>query len=394
VVTFAPFAGHLVRPELADRVIAPPPDGDDGRSRAVRDPLSFLHVIPPEENEPAPTGLGRDALTACRVRLERLVVRAFAPLRHPAFVVHRVEREGRMHTGVLGEVPIAEYRAGRIRRHEDVRSDKARRFATSMAVIRASSTPVFLLTVDCDDLRDGLLEETERAPPHLDVTIADGSRHTLWRASDRAATTIRGHLEGAETLTIADGHHRTDAFNRVAEADGTPDRFRFLADVFPAEEVATSGYHRCVTDLAGRRPEELLEELRRRFDVAEVADPEATIRGPCSFGMLLEGSWYQLHSHAMCEDLDVVVLHEQLLAPLLGIEDATSDERLTFVAGTHGTQAVAERCRNGTAAVGFVLPPIAVQDVVAAATAGRTLPPKSTWFEPKLPAGLAVRWLD
>lgn len=387
MVRVAAFSGQLVRPELAHRVVAPAPRGDARRAAAARDPLSFLHVIPPEEEEPSPAGLGVDALEACRARLERLVAEAFEPLASPAYLVHRIEGDGGSHLGVLGEVPVSEYVERRIHPHEDVRPSKVRRFTRSVRVIGASSTPIFLLAPSSERLSQVLRETAGTTSPVLDVTIADGSRQTLWRTSEPAGSAIAACLAEAD-LTIADGHHRSEAFAHVAEETEQED-LHLLAAIYPAEEVTTLGYHRAVDDLDGLGPDQVLHAVAERFEVEELADAptEAPARG--SIVMLLDRRWYRLRPTSGTDRLDVVVLHEELLDPVLGIDDPGDDERIGFVPGVRGPAEVAERCAAGGA--GFLLPPIEVEEVVRAASVGLTLPPKSTWFEPKLPAGLAVR---
>lgn len=397
-----PFTGSIVTPEHAAESVTPAFELLDAAQRtelADRRPRSYLHVI---AGEAEGTGPSRRAprLERCAAALQRLLEEGvFVATAGPRAVAYRIDDGPRAHTGLLVEVAIAEQLAGKVRPHEQIRTEKVRRFTAHLRAVGASSTPALLLHRPAAEL-GAIRDELTVPPPHLDVTAVDGTRHRLWVRGDPALVERLSDLLGAiGTLYVADGHHRIAAAARVAETldDAAPDdpRRRFLACLMPTDEVGLLAYHRLVSAADGPDRDEILAALRRRVRVEPVGDGAA--RRPERRGtvmMRLGDGWVRLDLDTARGDdvvFDAELLQEQVLAPVFGIADPTTDRRLGFVADDRLDELV-DRCRRG-GAVGFVLAPAAVSDVLAVADAGRTVPPKSTWFRPKLPSGLVLHHL-
>jgi uncharacterized protein (DUF1015 family) len=408
VAAIYPFRALRPPRDKVQEVAAVPYDvvnTDEARALAEGNPLSFLHVSRPEIDLPAGTGLYSDEVYAkARENFDRL--KRECPLETeaaPSLYLYRLVMGEHTQTGVAACFSVDEYDRDLIRKHERTRPDKENDRTRHLLELQAQTGPVFL-TYRADRRIDALVEAETHEEPLYDFTARDGVRHTLWRAG-RPEQLARCFAE-VPLLYIADGHHRAASASRARAAlreknpnhTGREEYNRFLAVVFPDDQMQILPYHRVVKDLNGRSPEEFLAAVKGRFDVTDNANP----RGPARAGhwhMYLAGKWYGLNlrdgdSAARSDDptsaLDVSLLQENLLAPVLGVTDPRTDKRIDFVGGIRGTQELERLVDEGRAAVAFALYPTSIEDLLRVSDSGGVMPPKSTWFEPKLRDGILI----
>lgn len=404
MVDVRPFRALRPAPGLEARVLCPPYDVVDtaeARAWADGDPDSFFRVTRPEIELPDDADPHAEHVYALgRRHLDELVARGVLERDSgPAYSVYRLRMGEVVQTGVVAAVSVEDYDAGRVRIHEHTRPDKELDRVRHVDALDAQDEPVFLVGRRSSDVAEIVARVTGREP-RTDVETRDGVRHTLWVVDDPAeVAALHRALGGVGDLYVADGHHRSAAASRVhALRAGRPgEHDAFLAVVFPLDDVHVMAYNRVVRDLGGRTPEQFLAAL------AEVVDLEPA-PGPVSpasrheLGVHLGGRWYLARARDVAEDdvlarLDVSVLQDRVLAPLLGIADPRTDTRIAFVGGIRGSAEIERLVAEG-AAVGFTLHPTSIEELVAVADAGHVMPPKSTWFEPKLASGLVVHPLD
>jgi uncharacterized protein (DUF1015 family) len=289
---------------------------------------------------------------------------------------------------------VADYDSNRIRRHEFTRPDKEDDRVRQIEALNAQTGPVLLAYRSQVDV-DSMLADSTRADPDVDLVADDGIAHSLWvvRDQERVAE-ITAAFDAMDALYIADGHHRSAAASRVAAGRAGDSRAGyFLCAIFPHAQMQILDYNRVVRDLAGMSPETLLAGIAERFSVLPEGAAVHPDR-PGTFGMYLAGQWYRLviqaerTPHDPVGRLDVSLLADNLLAPLLGIEDPRRDRRIDFVGGIRGLAELERRVDSGGMCVAFSLYPTRMEDLMAVADAGEVMPPKSTWFEPKLVDGL------
>lgn len=397
-----PLPALRPRPEAAAAVAAVPYDvvsTEEARALAAGNPRSFLHVTRPEIDLPPGTDPYTDEVYALgRRKLERFV--ADGVLLHDpiaALYPYRLEVDGHRQTGIMACVSVDEYDAGAIGIHEKTRPDKEDDRTRHLLAMGCHPEPVFL-TYRAAAAIDGLVDEVvETQAPLYDFAAPDGVRHTMWRV------TAHEHLVDAfaavPALYVADGHHRSAAASRaraeLAASRGAGPWDRFLATVFPHDQVRILPYNRLVRDLGGLSPAAFLARLGEAMERVEPGGPEPGGRG--RFALYLDGRWHAVVAPEArvgdpdpVESLDAAILQSAVLAPLLGIDDPRTSPRLDFVGGARGSDELARRVDSGEAAAAFALHPLGVDELMAVADAGRVLPPKSTWFEPKLRSGLVV----
>ena len=398
----APFAGLRAAPGYADAVAAPPYDvlsTEEARAAAQGRPWSFLHVSRPEIDFPDETPAGAPALydgaAAAFARMTRDEVLIRDPA--PRFYAWRMESEGRTQTGLAGAASLARYEQGAIKRHESTRPAKVEDRARHLAALGAQTGPV--LTIHRPDAEVRRLIAAACAGPPLCRAVLDGVvTHTLW-AIDGAdeIEALAEKFDRIGALYIADGHHRAAAAQMAAQAMGAGTgeaAGRLLTVSFPADEVRILGYHRIVQGLNGLTGEAFLREVGKALACEPAAGPVEPER-PAQFGMYVEGRWYRLAADvqapaggSVVNRLDVSLLARLVLGPILGILDPRLDARIDFVGGGRGIDALAATVDGGEATVAFSLYPTSVEDLMAVADASAILPPKTTWFEPKLADGL------
>jgi len=404
-----PFAG--LRPcsaDVAAAVAAPPYDvlsSDEARQMAADKPLSFLHVskaeidLPPEVDHYAPEVYARSAMNFRRL-IDGGVLRR-DPL--PCYYAYRLVMGEHVQTGLVAAASIAAYDSNRIRKHEFTRPDKEDDRVRQIEALNAQTGPVLLAHPD-DPEAESLLAAATGKPAVADLRADDGIRHTLWLIDDDAAMArISAVFDAMPALYIADGHHRSAAASRVAAGRPQVGKGRadsFLAVIFPARQMQILDYNRVVRDLNGLGVEAFLLAIGERYRVSPAAGP---LRPECSgvCGMYLAGRWYRLQVRPELlplsdpvRRLDVSVLAEQLLAPVLGISDLRRDTRIDFVGGMRGLGELERRVDSGEMAVAFAMYPTQMAELMAVADSSQVMPPKSTWFEPKLADGLVSLLLD
>jgi uncharacterized protein (DUF1015 family) len=402
-----PFAALRPTAASAAAVVAPPYDvvsTEEARALAAGRPHSFLHISRPEIDLPEGSSPYSDEAYAQGARsLERLIAeRVLVREEKPTFYIYRMVMEGRTQTGIAVAASVRAYEQNLIRRHELTRPDKENDRVRNIATLNAQTGPVLLAYRANDALRE-LLSVATNAAPLFSVTGPNDVVHTVWDTAPATDATMAAELDALGTLYIADGHHRSAAAARVAaERRGAPDASHefFLAVAFPHDEMRILDYNRVVRDLNGLSPPALLDRLRQSFHVTELATGHSPAQ-PETFAMYLGERWYELKiraalvpQHDPVASLDVSLLQDHVLAPILGIGDPRTDSRIDFVGGVRGLPELERRVRSGRAAVAFALHPTSMEQLMAVADAGKLMPPKSTWFEPKLADGLLSHVLD
>jgi uncharacterized protein (DUF1015 family) len=373
----------------------------EARELAAGNPWSFLHVSRaeidlPEGTDPYSEGVYlRAAENFDRLTRECPLTRE----PEPSLYLYRLRTAGHEQTGIAATFSLDEYDSDVIRKHERTRRDKEDDRTRHMVTLRAQTGPVFLTYRDRAAV-DLLVTEAASRPPLYDFPAEDGVTHSLWRVAPDVARRLVEEFGRVPLLYIADGHHRAASAARAREElqarapgpdAGQPWDF-FLGVAFPARQVRILPYNRVVKDLGGRTPAEFLADLEKRVAVSPDAPPTPARRGGAA--VYLEGRWYGIRlSPAAGSDgpaLDVTLLQEQVLEGILGIGDVRTDPRIDFVGGARGTDALEAAVDSGKAAVAFSLFPVAVDDLMRIADANGIMPPKSTWFEPKLRDGLLI----
>ncbi|MCC7488328.1 MAG: DUF1015 domain-containing protein [Gammaproteobacteria bacterium] len=407
-----PLRGLRPADGRAADVIAPPYDvlnSAEARLRAAGRPASFLHISKPEIDLPEDIDVHDPRVYARGAENFHAMVASGVLVREPSphYYVYRLRMGGHVQTGIVCTGSVAAYDANRIRKHEYTRPDKEDDRVRQITALNAQTGPVLLAYRASDTVR-GILAEVARGRPLCEATADDGIVHTLWRVDDAGTERrLTGLFDAMDALYIADGHHRSAAASRVAaelrgrsRAAGGEQPFEyFLCVAFPHDEMQILDYNRVVRDLNGHSPEAFLAAVASRFDV-EPATGQARPRQAGEFGLFLAGRWYRLRirpQHVPTDpvaSLDVSLLQDNLLQPLLGIHDPRTDRRIDFVGGMRGLGELEKRVGSGEMAVAFALYPTSMAALMAVADANQVMPPKSTWFEPKLADGLVSHVLD
>ena len=388
-----PFAALRPTPKSAAAVAAVPYDvvsADEARALASGNPLSFLHVSRPEID----MGVNADphAPAAYEQAAQAFaVLKSEAPLvveEMPSFYVYRLHMGSHVQAGIAACFSIDEYDRDLIKKHEKTRPDKEDDRTRHMIAIGAQTGPVFL-TYRASKSVDEVVRRVVAAAPLFDFTAPDGVRHEVWQVPANEHQHIVDAFAEIDALYIADGHHRAASAartRRTLASKGAGEHDRVLAVAFPDNQMQVLPYNRVVKDLNGTTADGLLKALERQFTVQKGGQPEPSEKGKVA--MYLGGAWYTLDVKTPSDGLDVDVLQTAILEPLLGIKDVRTDKRIDFVGGIRGTKELEKLVDEGKYAVAFSLYPVSVRDLMRIADAGGIMPPKSTWFEPKLRDGL------
>ena len=405
-----PFRALRPRPEFAARVAAPPYDvinSDEAREMAEGNEISFLHINKPEIDLPPEVSLYDDRVYARGVANLRRFIAEGVFVREPEsrFYVYQQRMDGHVQAGIVGAASCQEYADGLIKRHEFTRKDKEDDRTRHTHELNANAGPVFLTYRKRAEI-DAIVEGIRKGQPLYDIVTSDGIGHTVWAVSPGETAALQQAIRGVPALYVADGHHRAASAARVGleRKAGNP-RHRgdepynyFLAVLFPHDQLRIMDYNRVVKDLAGLTADAFLARIGETFTVSDTNDPHPDTAH--RFGMYLGGRWRRLEAKPgtfptddPVRSLDVAILQENLLAPILGITDPRTDKRIDFVGGIRGVGELEKRVAQGWA-VAFALFPTSLDQLMAVADAGLVMPPKSTWFEPKLRSGLLVRTLD
>ena len=402
-----PFRALRPAPGRAAEVLAPPYDvlsSAEARVRAAGKPWSFLHVSKAEIDLPAELDQYDAAVyrkageNLRRMVAERVLVRDD----EPAYYLYRLTWRGHVETGFAAVASIAAYAENRIRKHELTTPAKEDDRVRQIEAVDAQTGPV-MLAYPAAPAIDSILARAAAGSPAVDVTGDDGVRHQLWIVDDDAAiAALTRAIDNLPALYIADGHHRSAAALRVARQRGEAEGY-FLAVLFPDHEMTILDYNRVLRDLNGRTAEQVLYEIGRRYHVAP-SDQPAHPESADEVGMYLAGRWYRLRlkeagaAKPSAEDpvagLPVTLLTSNIIVPIFGITDQRTDKRIDFVGGGRGLGELERLVSSGEMAIAFALYPTQMRDLMAVADAGAIMPPKSTWFEPKLADGMVSHVLD
>ncbi len=408
-----PFRGLRPVPEHAADVAAPPYDvlnTAEARQRAAGKPWSFLHISKPEIDLPEGTDpyaaevYAKGAENLQREIDEGILMRD----KQPCYYVYRLRMGEHVQTGLVFTGSVADYDTNRIRKHEYTRPQKEDDRVRQITALNTQTGPVLLAYRGSTEIAD-IVGQVAAGTPAYDLIADDGVGHTLWVMDDQAQINrLTEIFDAMDALYIADGHHRSASGSRVAKAKnakagivaGNNSWDHFLCVAFPHNETRILDYNRVIKDLNGLSPEKLLEKIAASFMIEETAD-RAKPGKPNQFGMYLGGQWYQLeinpervpHDDPVAR-LDISLLQDNLIAPLLGITDPRTDNRIDFVGGIRGLEELERRVDSGEMQIAFALYPTSMNALMAVADANEVMPTKSTWFEPKLADGLISHVLD
>jgi len=407
-----PFAGLRPLPIHAQEIAGPPYDvlsSSEARNQTAGNPRSFLHISKPEIDLPEgtdphdPAVYAKGAANLQRMQNDGLLIQDSSS----CYYIYSLTMGRHTQTGIVAAASVAAYDSNRIHKHEYTRPDKEKDRIHHIDALNAQTGPVLLSCHPSIEL-ETLMEELCQTTADIDITLKDGVRHVLRIISSRQDQgRISMLFERAGDLYIADGHHRSAAASRIACVrraansghTGEEEYNFFLSVIFPANQLQIMDYNRVVRDLNGRSPQSFIQLVSKTFHLQEDNEAVKPAR-PGKFGMYLDGRWYRLtiHSGLIPKDdpvasLDASLLSEHLLGPLLGILDLRRDKRIDFVGGVRGLAELEKRVDSGEMAAAFSLFPSRMADVMAVADAGRVMPPKSTWFEPKLADGLVSHLL-
>jgi uncharacterized protein (DUF1015 family) len=405
VAVIRPFQALRPPAERAEWVASVPYDvvnTNEARELAANNPLSFLHVSRPEidlpdDIDPHSDPVYRKALENFDKLIKECPLEAEVT---PSIYLYRLIMGDHEQIGVVACCSLDEYDQNLIRKHERTRRDKEDDRTHHMLILGAQTGPVFLTYRANRDI-DTMVMETTMANAIFDFTADDGIQHTVWHVPDPVRF-VHAFRE-IPFLYVADGHHRAASAARArAELKeqsfghtGDEEYNFFLAVIFPDDQLQILPYNRAVRDLNGLSSGEFVNSLRKEFEVAENGSPEPASRGEWS--MYLDGRWYTLRLPAgasppqgIVDSLDVSILQDRLLDPILGIKDVRTDKRIEFVGGMRGSKELERLVDEGKAAAAFSLYPTTIDDLLKVSDAGEIMPPKSTWFEPKLRDGLLI----
>jgi uncharacterized protein (DUF1015 family) len=402
-----PFRALRPAPGRAAEVLAPPYDvlsSAEARERAAGKPWSFLHISKPEiDLDPAIDPYDRAVYAKAAENLAGMI--AAGVLTRDAercYYVYRLTWRGHPQTGLACVAALADYATNRIRRHEHTTPLKEDDRVRQIEAVNAQTGPVMMGYPSAPEI-DAMLESAAARAADVDMTADDGVRHQLWVIDDGATIDrLTRAVDALPALYIADGHHRSAAAARVAKArgDDAGSHAYFLSVLFPHHDMTILDYNRLLRDLNGRSPDQLLDALRARFSVeasGEAVRPAASNE----FGMYLAGRWSRLTlrsdlvpANEPIGRLPITLLTRNIIEPLFGITDPRTDKRIDFVGGGRGLAELERRVSSGEMAAAFALYPTQMADLMAVADAGGIMPPKSTWFEPKLADGMVNHVLD
>jgi len=412
-----PFRGLRPTPEHAADVAAPPYDvlnSAEARERAAGRPLSFLHISKPEIDLPestdpyAPEVYAKGAENLAALIDDGVLIRDA----EPCYYVYRLRMGAHEQTGLICVGSVADYDANRIRKHEFTRPQKEDDRVRQITALKAQTGPV-MVTYRASAAVKAILDDVTSGEPLYNLVADDDIGHTLWRIDDAGRIeTLTAMFDAMDALYIADGHHRSASASRVAAAHNEKQNPAtatagdeaahdyFLCVAFPHDETQILDYNRVVKDLNGLSVAELLAGVEKSFTVTS-SDTTTKPEQPARFGMYVDGHWYRLDIHpdlipanAPVASLDIALLQENLLAPLLGIGDPRTDDRIDFIGGIRGLAELERRVDNGDMQIAFALYPTGMEALMSVADANEVMPPKSTWFEPKLADGLVSHVID
>jgi len=395
MATIQPFPALRPRPELAAQICEPPYDvmsSEEARAMAAGNPLSFLHVSKPEIDLPPGTDLYSDAVYAKGAENFAKLIRDGALVQdaQPCFHLYRQIMNGHAQVGLVAAASCEEYLKNIIKKHEFTRPDKEDDRVRHIETLNSQTGPVFLTYRAVAAMDEFVKRQTAEAPA-VDFTAKDGVRHTAWVVSSAADIAfIAAEFAKIPFLYIADGHHRSAAAARVYQSrKGAGHSATFLTVIFPHDQMRILPYNRVLKNMNGLTPDQLLAKLEAVFLITPHGNAKPAKKH--ELALYLGGQWRTLHfrpqfaaTNDPIEKLDVTLLQKYVLAPILGIDDPRTSKRIHFVGGIRGTGELEKLVNSGDYACAFSMFPTSIEDLMTIADAGGIMPPKSTWFEPKL----------
>ncbi len=412
MVNIKPFKGVRPRKDMARLVAAPPYDvlnSEEARAMAKDNPYSFLHVGKPEIDLPAGTDLYDDAVYAKgKENFERLLQQGVLFQDHgDNFYVYKQIWGKHVQIGLVAAASSQDYLDNIIKKHELTRIDKENDRMRHIETLGSQTGPVFL-TYKRRDSIDAIIDQVLKEEPEYDFSTDDGVRHIFYVVGDpQTVASIKAEFAKLDCLYVADGHHRSAAATRIKvdrqkknpNHTGNEEYNYFLSVIFPDNQMMIMPYNRVVKDLNGLSSEAFLAAVDAKFDRRPATTPEPG--APKRFCMYLDGKWHLLEAKTGTYDasdpiasLDVSILQGNLLSPILGIQDPRTDKRIDFVGGIRGTAELERRVDSGECKVAFSMYATTIDQLISVADAGKIMPPKSTWFEPKLKDGLVAHMID
>lgn len=403
-----PFCSVSPAPELAGRIAALPYDvynREEAKEEVVREPFSFLQIDRAETKFPdSVSAYDSTVYEKAKELLEEMITKEhFIREEKECFYLYELIMEGRSQTGLVACASIDDYTNGVIKRHENTRTDKELDRITHIDVCNAQTGPIFLTFRDSGSMK-GIMEQQKKEEKLYGFTSPDGITHNVWKIEEKETVAkIREEFEGISSIYIADGHHRAASAVKVglkrreehADNTGREEYNFFLSVIFPSEELMIMPYNRVVKGLNGYTGEEFLTRISECFEVVFWGREPYQPKSKGEYGMYLQNDWYKLliKEEYRKEDpvagLDVSLLQDNLLGPVLGIEDPRTDKRIDFVGGIRGLGELERRVREDMT-VAFSMYPTDIKELMAVSDQGKLMPPKSTWFEPKLRSGLFI----
>lgn len=411
---FRPFKAIRPKSEYASKVAALPYDvmnSDEAREMVKDNPISFLHVDKAEIDLPRDTYLySEEVYLKAKENLDKLVTDGICVQdEKPCFYIYRQIMNGRAQTGLVGCVSIDDYMNNIIKKHELTRADKEADRINHVDYCDANTGPIFLTYKPNNEIASIINSWKDEHEPYCDFTTEDGIQNTVWVIDcEKTNAQITSLFNKVESLYIADGHHRAASAVKVGikrrEANpdytGSEEFNYFLAVLFNCDELEIMDYNRVIKDLNGYTKEKFISEISKSFDVEKIDTSAYKPESSHTFGMLLDGEWYKLTAHDDSFDsndvvgaLDVSILQNNLISPILGIDDPRTDKRIDFVGGIRGLSEL-ERRVNEDMCLAFSMYPTKLEELMNIADNGLIMPPKSTWFEPKLLSGLFIHKLS
>ena len=409
---------ECVRPqaEKAERVAALPYDvynREEACREVAREPLSFLKIDRAETQfDSSVDTYAPEVYAKAKELLENAIADGtFIKDSEQAYYIYELTMDGRVQTGLVACASIDDYESNVIKKHENTRADKELDRITHVDTCNAQTGPIFL-AYRANAVINGEIDKAKKNSSLYNFVSPDGVRHQVWKISEpQSVKAIRGAFEGISSIYIADGHHRAASAVKVGlkrraenpQYTGKEEFNYFLSVLFPDDQLMIMDYNRVVKDLNGYSFQSFYKEMKKRFDVTEITDQEEKRpQEKGSFTMYMEGHWFLCKIReedlaAVADDpvksLDVSLLHDLLLHPVLGIGDPKTDGRIDFVGGIRGMDELVRRCEEDCS-VAFAMYPTSITELFSVADAGKLMPPKSTWFEPKLRSGLFIHSLE
>lgn len=399
-------------PEMAEKVAALPYDvvnSEEAAEMVIGNPYSFLHVDKAEIDLPAGTDIySPEVYEKAKSNLEKMITDGvLVQDEKPMLYVYELTMDGRSQTGLVACTSIDEYMQGIIKKHELTREDKEQDRIRHVDICNANTGPIFLAYRTVDEISE-IVDNVKKNAPVYDFTAEDGITHRAWIIDDEETINRLVKLfKDVPNLYIADGHHRNASAAKVGlkrrnenpNYTGDEEFNYYLAVIFPSDQLKILDYNRVVKDLNGLSEEEFIKKLSEKFDIVETegrAKPDKAY----DFGMYMDGKWYMLtakdeiRSKDAVKGLDVSILQDNVLIPILGIGDIRTDKRIDFVGGIRGLGELEKRVDSGEMKVAFEMYPTSIEQLMTIADENKIMPPKSTWFEPKLRSGLFIHSLD